>query len=375
MDTTALLRQLTRYIEEMAMARELYRVEVRDRVTLDPAEIDRAVQRQAQIRKVGYLVFEDESLAHRYQQRLAAGERFSAALRALYGTAADTAANRRLIRWGENEPVIEETAWALEPGQTSGVIEVNGAFMVMRLEEITSSPALTESAVAERSRRARTVLRNRREAAESDRFIASFALEKKLQFNRGLVERAAGVLASQAVPAQGNGQSLPVERLAATEVIAGARQALAAEFATPLATWSGGSITLGQLLERWQGINPAIGQVTARARLRAIVRSFSLIVRDAMLAEEARRRGLDNSAAVRGEVRVWQDHYLALAWLEERNRQGQAAAAVLQQLRQGSTIQADSAMLRGIELSSIPLLALRPGQYNAQVVPPWIIVE
>jgi len=374
-DTTALLRQLTGYIEEMAMARELFRAEVRDKVTLDPAEIDRAVQRQAQIRTVDYLVFADEALARHYQQRLAAGEGFSAALRALYGAAADTAANRRLIRWGENEPVIEEAAWALEPGQTSGVIEVNGAFMVMRLEEITSAPALTESAVAERSRRARTVLRNRREAAESDRFIASFALARNLQFNRGLVERAAGVLADLEAPGDEGGSSLPPERQVAGEVIAGARQALATELATPLATWSGGAIILGQLLERWQGINPAIDQVTARARRRAVVRSFSLIIRDAMLAQEARRRGLDNSAAVRAEVRVWRDHYLALAWLEERTRHGRSAAAALQQLRRGSAVEADSVMLRGIELSAIPLLALRPGQYNAQVVPPWITFE
>ncbi len=374
-DTTALLRQLTGYIEEMAMARELYRVEVRDKVTLEPAEIDSAIQRQAQIRQVGYLVFEDAALARHYQQQLATGEEFSAALRALYGAAADTAANRRLIRWGENEPVIEEAAWALEPGQTSGVIEVNGAFMVMRLEEITLAPALTENAAAERIRRARTVLRSRREAAESDRFIAAFALEKKLQFNRGLVERAAGVLAGPASPAPDAGQSLPAERPVTGEVIAGARQALAAELATPLATWSGGAITLGQLLERWQGINPVIDQATARARRQAVVRSFSLIVRDAMLAQEARRRGLDNSAAVRAEVRIWRDHYLALAWLEEKTRQGQTAAAVLQQLRRGSIVEADSAMLRGVELSTIPMLALRPGQYNAQLVPPWITFE
>jgi len=32
-------------------------------------------------------------------------------------------------------------------------------------------------------------------------------------------------------------------------------------------------------------------------------------------------------------------------------------------------------MMRGIELSPVPLLALRPGQYNARVAPPWIVFD
>lgn len=377
LDTTAMQRRLAGFIEEMAMARELFRIEVRDKVTLDSAGIDLAVKRQAQLRRVGYLVFEDENLARHYQQQLAAGESFNGVLRTLYGAAADTAANRRLIRWGENEPVIEEAAWALAPGQTSGIIEINGAFMVMRLEEITSAPAMTESAVEQQRHRARTVLRNRREAAESDRFIAAFALAKKLQFNRGLVERAAGVLTDLEASGDEDGSSMPPERPAAAEVIVGARQALAAELEIPLATWSGGAITLSQLLARWQGINPAIDGTSPLSRRRAIVRSFSVIVRDAMLAAEARQRGLDQSIAVRAEVRIWRDHYLAVAWQEEMAISGKPAfdRVELEKMLKHGPVQVDSVMLRGIELSPIPLIALRPGQYNARVTPPWITFE
>ena len=375
LDTTATLQGLTGFIEEMAMARELFRVEVREKVTLDPAEIGLAVQQQAQVRKVGYLVFEDESLARHHQQRLAAGESFNGALRALYGAAADTTANRRLIRWGENEPVIEEAAWALAPGQTSGIIEVDGALMVMRLEEVTASPALTETDLEQRTRRARTIMRSRREAVESDRFIAAFALEKRLQFNRQLVGQAAKVLAGLEESRHDASGTLPAERPAAVEIVHGAQEALAAELATPLATWNGGGITLGELLERWQGVNFSSGQSTPPARRRTIVHSFSLIVRDAMLAQEARRRGLDKSAAVRSEVRIWRDYYLALAWQEEMSRQGSSAAAALGELRRENPVQVDSVMMRGIELSPVPLLALRPGQYNARVAPPWIVFD
>jgi len=78
---------------------------------------------------------------------------------------------------------------------------------------------------------------------------------------------------------------------------------------------------------------------------------------------------------VRSEVRIWRDYYLALAWQEEMSRQGSSAAAALGQLRRENPVQVDSVMMRGIELSPVPLLALRPGQYNARVAPPWIVFD
>lgn len=374
LDTSAAVCRLTDFIEDMAMARELFRVQIREKVILDQADVDRAVARQAQTRQVAYLVFDEEALAGHFQQQLAAGLSFNAALRELYGADADTGANRRTIKWGENEPAIEDAAYALQPGQTSGIIAVDGAFMVMRLEEISTNPMTTESTAGQREDLARRFLRSRKEAAASDRFVGDFARGKNLQFNRQLVQLAARLLADQEAPGRSDiQQSLPPASPVTAEVIAGARQALAAQLGAPLASWTDGQITLGQVLEKWQAYNFSIDQTNPEARRRAIVRSFSLLVRDAMLAQEAKRLGLDKAQTVREEVGVWRDYYLATAWEQSQEREGgwSSCRLLLQQLLKQYPVKIDSAVLRGIELNSIPLIAIRPGQYNGRVTPPW----
>ncbi|HOC23691.1 MAG TPA: hypothetical protein PKJ13_00190 [bacterium] len=376
LDTATAVRQLTGFIKEMAAARELYRREVREQVRIDEAEIDRAVEYQAQTRRIGYLVFDDPALAEAYRQRLAEGTAFNAALQSLYGSAADTALNRREIRWGFNEAAIEEAAYALQPGQVSPVIRVEGACMVMVLEEITSHPVTTESEKARQRQLARRILHGRKEAAISDRFVAVLAAEKKLEFNKNLVRRVTEFLARASGNSQKDpGRSLPEDGPLAAESIADARRLLAGELEAPLVTWSDGTLSLRQMLEKWQQYNFSVDQADEAACRRAIVRGFSLIARDALLAGEAARRGCAGAAGVQKEVRMWRDHYLGLALQEQREN---AVAGqfdwqpLLKEWRSRYPVQVDSMLLETIELNPAPMLALRPGQYNGRVAPPWI---
>lgn len=375
LDSSAAVRRLTGFIEEMALARELYRKEVQRQVVLDSAQVERAAARQSESRRVAYIVFEDAALARRCQQQLEGGMAFGALLQEIYGAAADTSANRRIIRWGENEPVIEEAAWALLPGRTA-LVEVAGAFMVMLLEEVSRETVISETAAAGRLNLARRLLRSRQEGEISDRFVAALAHEQNLRFDKALVQEAAELLSRPATAPAAEDQNLPAERPLQPEILADARRLLADRLNQPVVSWRDGRLTLGEVLEKWQGYNFSVDQRTPRSRQRTVVRSISLLARDVMLAQAARQQGLADSQPVREEVRIWRDHYLALALQQQRESAGSGLSADWRhQLRQRYPVQVDTVMLRGIEISPLPFMALRTGQYNARVAPPWLYFQ
>ena len=376
MDTLAAIRQLGGFIEDMALARELYRREVQSKVTVKAEELDRAVGYQAQTRIIAYLVFNDELSARRYQERLAAGCSFNQALRDLYGAAADTMANRREIKWGENVSAIEESAFVLNPGQVSPVLAVEGAFMVMVLEEIQRDLVVTEAEQARRRHLARRILRARQEATVSDHYIAALAKEKNLQFNKPLLQKTADFMAEHSMAAQPDDRPfMPGGRPLEVEALQAARLALQSHLETPLVSWRDGHITLRQMLEKWRGYNLAVDQSSAAARRRSIVRGFSLVARDVLLAGEGRRRGYDKLPPVRNDVIMWRDYYLCSALqghlLEKNAAPNFSWQPHLLQWRARYPVHVDTNRLQRTELTQVPVLALRIGQYNALVVPPW----
>lgn len=376
LDTSAAIRQLTGFIEDLALARELYRREVQRNVQLDEEEMERAVRHQAQTRTIAYLVFDDEKLARRYQERLTAGLSFNAALRDLYGMAADTMANRREIKWGFNESAIEDVVYTLKPGDVSPVVAVEGAFMVMILEEVRREPVVPEAEQARWRHLARRILRGRKEAVISDQFVAALALEKKLQFNKPLLQTAADFMAQQSQGKKANDTKIdPGGHPLDAEVFQASHHSLRSQMDAPLVSWSDGQVTLRQMLEKWQGCNFNVDQTSAASCRRSIVRGFSLLARDALLASESRKRGYDKLPGVRNDAAMWQDYYLCAALqrqLTKKNvEQTFSWQPYLQQWRARYRVQVDSIQLQRTEHIPVPVLALRIGQYNALVAPPW----
>ncbi len=376
LDSSIGLRQLTGFIEDMAIARELYMREVRDKVQLSRTEIDRATQLQAQTRTAGYLVFGQVSLARRWQERLSAGLSFNDALRGLYGHAADTTLNRREIKWGFNSSAIEEAVFSLRPGETSAVVPVEGAYVVMMLMDVKTDPIVPEAEAARRDHFARHILTARKEAVSSDEFIASFAKEKKLLFNKPLLRMVVDLVAEQSLSQYAAGTD-PVmsQHPIDAEVWHSSVSAMQSHMEEALVSFNDGQLTIRQILEKWRGYNFPVDRTSVESCKRSITRGMSLIVRDVLLAREGRKRGYAQLTRVRDDAKIWQDYYLCAALqqqLAEKER-GKSFSwrPLLTEWRATYGVHIDSTQLRRIGLASIPVLALRIGQYNAMVVPPW----
>ncbi len=376
LDTTATIRNLTTFIEEMALARELYRKKIQSRVRIPKKQIDLAVQQQAQTRVIAYLAFRDEAMAKQYRQRLAEGLSFADAMREIYGLAVDTSGNRREIRWGYNDQAIEEAVFALQRGEVSEIVSVAGAYMVMVLEDIKIDPIVTHSELARRKSYAHRVLRARQEAQWSDDYIRQLAKDKRLQFNKPLIKLLADYLAEKTIMDTGEKEFPQLKfRPLADAIYRDANDYLYNHLQVPMVTFTGGSLSLEEILRRWRAYNFPVDLRSRQACASSIVRSIGLMVRDELLAREARRMGLGNSPRVQNEIRMWKDYYLCTLWFHhQKEMASQADKSIKPQLmllRKMHPVTVDSMVLKKVEPSPIPLLALRVGQYNGLVVPPF----
>jgi hypothetical protein len=78
---------------------------------------------------------------------------------------------------------------------------------------------------------------------------------------------------------------------------------------------------------------------------------------------------------VREDSRIWKEHYLSIALQQKLLRDhGEKIdwGIYLQGWQADYPVAVDSVLLRETTLTSIPFLALRKGQYNGLVAPPWI---
>lgn len=373
LDKSTEVQQLSSFIEDMALSRELYRREVQSKVKVSTTDLEQATKRQAETRIVEYLSFHDRTVAQLYQCHLRAGMPLGNALRELYGQAADTTSSRRMVKWGENDAALEDAVYRLQPGQVSPVVPVAGGFIVMKLLDIQYDALPTETDNAQRKTRGQRILTARREAEISVRFVAEFMQNQQVHFNELLAKELAAAFTEQAISYHNNDQTIKPERPLDQQGWISARNALRRRLAETFVSFAGGQFSLSEILEKWQRFDLPVNHRDANACRRSIAHNISFIVRDTLLAREARRRGYANLPGVLKDVQMWRDYYLYAA-LEAQRKPTSAEFSwqeYLAELKSTYSVQIDSVLLRQTHVTDIPVIAVRPGQYSALVAPPW----
>ncbi len=130
-----------------------------------------------------------------------------------------------------------------------------------------------------------------------------------------------------------------------------------------------GRLTVGDFMARWRAYRFPVDKSNRAACARSLNDQFSLVIRDIVLTREGRRQGLQKEPSVQKDKILWQDYYLA-----ERvaaGAQENEISSLLTDLRGKKAVSVNEALLQKVELTDIPVIALRPGQYASRVTPPW----
>jgi len=372
LDTSRIFLATADFAGELALARELYIEEVRDKVELDEGEIEDAIEKMAQTRTVKLLPFSDRERAERYHQRLSNGESFEKIAAEIYGLAADTLSQRMTTSWGDNEPALDEAVFALKKiGQLSPVFRTSRGFAVCVLENIERDAVQTRTDYEDLKRRARTVLRARLESQRSGEFVSAFMGDKGVTLDREVFPVFAQAILGQI---RFSPEKIKVNTLQ-MDGIDRIQQDLAPHRHRTLVRFHGGQWSVQDAIDRWRLCNLPLDIKSEQACRRSIVRNLSTMIRDKFLADEARRRGYCNRSSVKEQVGMWRDHLL-YAMLKNKLSKPDLDpefdwTGYLDRLRCKYPAKIDSGLIGEIVLNDIRLLAVRPGQYASLVVPVW----
>lgn len=280
---------------------------------------------------VRQLYFMDEAEALRYHRRLASGEDFVALANELYRTPAfdpDAGMVGDIAYFGA-EDAFTEAAFALKMSEVSPVTRTRQGWVILRMENESRNPLIRETDYANRSKRLRSLLTERRVNLSGDAFVRAHMSRLNPVLDMPTYEALNPFLTG--LP--------PAIRIEPGE-IRRIREAITPD--TPLVRYSDGGrehvMTVGDFM-RWLPVLP-VSEVRNRPGA-AIGRAL----RNQVFAKQGGDARLDRDAKVK-----WQLAYVGTHWLADAMRRSlpsdSAAAALLGSLRATSDIRLDEAAFR-----------------------------
>jgi parvulin-like peptidyl-prolyl isomerase len=370
-----LLQKLVANVEARAVIRELYKEEVKAQVEIREEELRQAYTRSNTTLSLRYLRTDDPEQAERWRRELQEGRDFLDILAESLGGPVDDSTQVAELRWGETDPALEDAAYQLRQiGEVSDVVRSQGAFYILQLVNAATNPLLTESGFQARRSTLTTVLRARKETVRSAEFVRDFMRGK----NVVLKGRAFGILASELeryVDFQpGGDSSLNPKFDSLTELeFEQSQERLADHLDDPLITYKGGQWTIREALEKMWLIGMPLDRRSRGAFVSSLRGLLKNMVRDEFLAKEGYRRGLQKRQSVRREVEMWRDYYL-FTMLRRQLRQTDGLSDLrpfVEELKRKYPVTVHVDRLADIQLTSIQMMAVRPGYISELAVPMW----
>ncbi len=303
------LKPILQEIERMLLLDALYRQEVQAPVQLTEAEIDSVARCRLRPVTFAYLTLPDSLQAvHLYQivQRSHDPVGTWDSLAQLQGQAGQY----KTARWGELAEAFENLLYvALKaPGETGPPVRIDSLYYVVQLRDQNTPVLVTPDTWEQVRYEAGRILRQRRERARFQTFMARFGQGKAACVRDSLFYQLAEAIQTQLALQQRQQPSGVPLRLASGDW-EGVRFTLSDALEQPLIEAATFQRSLDYVLDRLASQDFAVQAVEAVPyRLRQ--KLWELITEEFLL-EEARARGLEYRFELQQDLQLWRTAYLA----------------------------------------------------------------
>ncbi|KAA3660984.1 MAG: hypothetical protein DWQ10_05495, partial [Calditrichaeota bacterium] len=310
------------------------------------------------------------------RRRVAELGSFDAAIRSNLKTQMPEENYTAKLTWGDTDAAFETAAYQLALNQISEVVSTSRGFMVIQLINVSADAIQTEAELQKKRSGILKVIRTRKADVQSSKFLHDYLKELDFVIKgqtfavmvRLLEERVEfkneTALAEQKMSPEDN---QPVD-FSESDLIALRNK--------PLITFSSGQITFGEIVEKLQQRNVPLDNRSPEFMRNSLRKEIFNIARDEILIREANERKLDERPGVKNDLRLWSD-YLSYRLLADKLKLKEVTTNDvhfgnrLRTLKDKYEIKIDTTKLGKINVTTIPFLAVRPGQSNQLVVPYW----
>jgi PPIC-type PPIASE domain len=278
-DDEGLRRALARFEREQLVA-ELERVEIRERITVDPALAAEATRRAGLILHLRQIVTESAPEAETLRARTLAGEPFADLARVAAKDSSTAAAGGALppVSWGSLPPALEEIAYRMQPREIAGPFPIGEGYGLLMLDSVVVRGADPESLATAVT----TALADAEFYAQQVAFLDTMKTRLHYSVSAPARERFLLRMAEYAT-------SIRDSPPAAGEVAGHRLRFTPEERALPLFTYDGGRFTIGDYADYLAPESP--DRVVQRAAEERMLRDLDQYFRHHAYAAVAESRG------------------------------------------------------------------------------------
>jgi len=364
-------KEAVAFIEQQALIRELFFVEIRSNAEPDSLKIDLALRKSMVRLSVQTLVTESKDVADKWSELIKSGEMFMD-LAEENETDLGIKIKNWSFHWGDGTvPIeVENAAYVTKVGEMSTVIKLPNSFVVLQVENMVQDVFLTPYDVSNKQSQIKEVLRARKETILANEYVSELMEPITVQQMGDGLEAVVKFI--QRRMELNENDELPLAQIMNEELALSDEIDLSAPvIKTPGFVWNGSDVTA--LLRNY---NYPINK-SSRASLHNTMTDFlKSAVTDHYLAERAEYKGLQTAERVKEDVRMWSRYFLSLKGLKamadnDSTRNDREIAIQVKALRESAEIKINHDFLKSIELTGIPMVAVWKNRFNQHLaVPP-----
>jgi len=311
LDEDSTYRNAMETIRKVLARDELYREEVRAKVSVSPKELRRGIENARRLLLVRYMYFDNRDDAE-FVARLVGNRRpetvqIDSSIHCLQDTVT--------VSWGEAESSVEQAVFGLPVHRWSQVVEASTGYYLFFLDRETPNPFYTTMASGVLRERVESKLRLRKEEARMEA-VASVILGRGTGRAVSAALKRLGHALTDLLSAVPSG-----ERMGLTDsMVAALRDDCSGFRNDTLIVFQDTVWTVNDVLDRLSGTEFSVDRSHTIAIALQLNRQLKAWVQQEILAQEALRRKLDERYSVRRQLDMWSQNALA-GMMERRIRE------------------------------------------------------
>jgi hypothetical protein len=299
-----------RDVERLLVRDELYRREISQKVSLSEQEITAAMQRSLIDVKVYFLYAKTKEGADFLFTQIQQGKPLESFSFVNDTTGEFEGPDSAIARWGDVDERMEQVIYSLKPNQTSKPVHLDDGWYIVKFMGKTVTIVEGEKEKKAMRERVEQTLRRRKELLRMTEFMNAELRETRTDVNARLLKSVVfhlWHLAQQRFPRRSDSAIFFIDHAAVESLRVVMGDSMMMRFVTfPHTTWS-----VEETLEKIRITNLAIPNPSLRKIRADVEQRLRDIIDQEYITDIGYKKKLHQSAAVRKDVKVWREAYMA----------------------------------------------------------------
>lgn len=290
-------------VRKMLARDQLYREEVSGKVRIGSKELEQALAQAVKEILISFIYCDRQADAVFLRKQIKTSRDFdSIQIDTSFHAVRDTAT----VIWSDTNPDIERAAYSRKKGEVSSVIRAGTGYYILKVVWVKKSDFYASLQPSVLRERVQEKIRERKEEARLGDFVAS-TLKNKVGYSHPVQLKAlASALRKVFAAGQVEGKVALTENSAA-EV----RRECRAMLEDTLSVAGDIVWTVGDIVDRLYATGFSVDSTTVKSIHHLLNGQLRVWVQQELLAQEALARGFDKYPAVRQQLEMWYDNFLA----------------------------------------------------------------